>query len=160
MPNAFDPRTRQVFSVNFEQQERSKIVVSCRDYSRYYAACPNTALGWSMVLPKGSPFERQVRASNRQFSESAKEGGLIEFAFGPGQECFGHRVATAPPRLTHFEGATEFASWNGSKPVSSITPIMRRNAKEWDGDEFVEKMMEETAKREEALRREGLSKDA
>lgn len=153
----FDPRGRQVFAVNMDQQNASMVVVSCRDFGRYYGDCANQAIGFVTVVPVGSAYERQVRASGRRFTE-ARVGEQIEFRFGPGQECFGHRVPTAPPRLMHFEGATETASLDAKgNPVSSITPIMRRNAKPWAPPDFMEKLHEETDKREEALRREGLA---
>lgn len=155
-PSSFQPKERQVFAVNLEQQRKSEVVVSCRDFERYYGTCENRLRGWFMPLAAGSVQEAQVRRSGRAFTEAPK-GALIEFRFPPGQDCFGHRVPTQPPRLMHFEGATEFADWHGSQPVSSVTPIMRRNAKPWAPPDFMEKLHEETDKRDEALRREGLS---
>lgn len=152
----FDPKSRQVFAVNLDQQNKSMVVVSCQDFERYHGECANRLLGWSVIIPAGSAYERQVRASGRVFIESRVET-QIEFRFAAGQDCFGHRVPTAPPRLLHFEGATEAAAIDAKgHAVSSITPIMRRNAKPWEPADYMEKMHEETVKREEALRREGL----
>lgn len=147
-----DPAGRQVFKVNFDQQNASTIVASCRDYVRYIGPCDKAAGFWGVIIPSTSPFIAQIRASDRSFQERAV-GEQIEFRFGPGQECFGHRVPTQDPRLLHFDGAHEDLE---NPSTSSITPVMRRNAKPWAARPFMEKLHEEIIKREELLRQEGL----
>lgn len=152
-----DPAGRQVFKVNFDQQNASLVVVSCRDYERYVAPCERQS-GFGVVVPSGSAFEGQVRASGRVFQERTV-GTQVEFRFAPGQECFGHRVPTQDPRLMHFDQAHESLEdidKDGNVVGSSITPIMRRNAKPWRRQDYMEKFHEELLKRDELLRREGL----
>jgi hypothetical protein len=148
-----DPAGRQVFKVNFDQQNASLVVVSCRDFERYIGPCQNKANGWGVIVPLGSNFERQVRASGRVFVERTVEQ-QIEFRFSAGQECFGHRVPTQDPRLMHFDQAHEDLE---NPSTSSITPVMRRNARPWNRRDFMEKFHGELLKRDELLRQEGLA---
>lgn len=143
-PLQHEPRGRQLFAVNFDQQNGSMVEVSCRDYQRYIAPCPH-ALGWDMTYEANSEFVGQIRASGRVFREQPLDT-LIVFHFEAGQECFGHLVPTEDPRLMHFDQATN----------RSVTPIMRRNAKPWQRQDYMEKMHEESDRREDVLHREGL----
>lgn len=143
-----DPRDRQLFAINMDQQNASTVVVSCDEYERYIGVCEKKAnpLGFGALVPAGSDLERQARASGRTFQERTV-GANVEFHFDAGQECFGHRVPTQDPRLMHFDQATHY----------SVTNVMRRNAKPWRGADYMEKFHEESDKRDELLRREGLT---
>lgn len=51
--------------------------------------CPHHLHGWRSVLPSDDPRCDYIRhASGRRFTEVKREGGLTEFRFHPGQDCF------------------------------------------------------------------------
>lgn len=60
------------------------------------ADCPHYLNGWRSVLPSGDPRCDYIRhASGRRFTEQRLEGGLTEFTFPAGQQCFAaadHRI--------------------------------------------------------------------
>ncbi|MCK9929427.1 hypothetical protein MXD62_19960 [Frankia sp. Mgl5] len=58
--------------------------------------CPNYHNGWRTIVPDGAHADL-ARTSGRQFIELPAEGGLIEFRFGPGQQCFARHAALGGP---------------------------------------------------------------
>lgn len=58
--------------------------------------CPGYVKGWKSIVPSDSPQAVYIRAqSGRRFVEKAADGGMAEFVFEPGQQCFAsdkHRV--------------------------------------------------------------------
>lgn len=60
------------------------------------AQCPHYLHGWRSVLPSGDPRCDYIRSvSGRRFTERQMEGGLTEFTFPAGQQCFAaadHRI--------------------------------------------------------------------
>lgn len=60
--------------------------------------CAQYVNGWKTIVPSDSPQAQYIRTqSGRKFTEKRGESaGLAEFAFAPGQQCFGsdrHRVS-------------------------------------------------------------------
>lgn len=53
-------------------------------------ACGAYLNGWQTIVPEGSDHAALVRSlSGRyRFTEAAQPGGLVEFTFPPGQQCF------------------------------------------------------------------------
>jgi len=62
---------------------------TCAEYG-----CPRYLNGWLTVVPEGPKAEqaRSLRGRYR-FTETVVDGGLVEFRFEPGQECWAqHRM--------------------------------------------------------------------
>lgn len=69
--------------------------------------------GWKTVVPSDSPQAEYIRAkSERHFTETSPDAGLIEFVFPPGQRCFAadqHRVSLERPGIFTVRGG----DWRG-----------------------------------------------
>ena len=69
--------------------------------------------GWKTIVPAGGEHEALVRGSGRKFTEETQPGGLIEFRFEAGQQCFQaatHRLPVGrPERLFVRDG-----DWRGN----------------------------------------------
>ena len=63
-------------------------VATCAEYG-----CPRYANGWKTVVPEGEKADqaRSLRGRYR-FTETRLDGGLVEFVFEPGQECWAQHL--------------------------------------------------------------------
>lgn len=82
------------------------------------AECANHLNGWITRVPAGSAMEAMVRSSRRHWvSENLMPGGVIEFRFEPGQQCFlaPHNVRLEREELFVVRGGDDRGNPRGNK---------------------------------------------
>lgn len=95
------------------------------------AGCEAYLNGWRTVVAVDSPQAAYIRSDrSRSWREARREGGLAEFTFPPGQQCFdwqSHRVPLERPEIYRIRGG----DWRGN-PDGVRTRLV--TAQDWADD--------------------------
>lgn len=91
--------------------------------------CANHVNGWKTIVPVRSDLADAVRSSGRVFTEEVIDGGLVEFRFKPGQQCFraaSHRISLQRDQLFMVRRG----DWRGFEGPA----LQHRSAADWVDD--------------------------
>lgn len=113
----------QAHQVKSYQVSSKRRPASCQE-----AGCAHYLMGWRTIVPADSPQAYYIRSgSGRKFTEELQPGGLVEFTFEAGQQCFSSSTHTVPE-----EGNERYVErggdWRGN-PRGEVR--VHRNADDW-----------------------------
>lgn len=138
MPHMMRPENYQTFQI------LAPIQTHFRKGTCAEANCGYYTKGWTTRVPKGSPYEAQVRSSKRHWSsETLLPDGTIQFIFEPGQQCFmsPHQVRIEREEIFVVRGGDDRGNPRGTRLIHS-------SAANWTEDfmEHQDGLVQEAAK--------------
>lgn len=91
------------------------------------AGCPAYLNGWRTIVPADSAQAAYIRTqSGRGFTETRQPGGLAEFTFEPGQQCFASDKHRLPA-----EGRERFAERDGDWRGNPTGRVIEHSPQGW-----------------------------